>query len=147
MHHHHHHPPHHHHHHHGGGGGGSMAVAAGAELAMIASLQRDVSSLRAQLAQLEFDARVYTLIVEKRLVEESPVLNTLRDCFPTLRHTPRELVDQHAALVHSTDKYDNASYTYPVRGGVYVFECRKDKHLFSKDEARVKVWFYGPKGY
>eukprot|EP00047_Mylnosiga_fluctuans_P017931 m.65565 g.65565 ORF g.65565 m.65565 type:complete len:243 (-) comp7332_c1_seq1:104-832(-) len=74
------------------------------------------------------------------LLEESPELETLRDCFSYLKLTPPDLVKKHAALVKSCDTYDCASVTYPYFNDAYVFVCWKENNFFSKDRARIKVY-------
>lgn len=95
-------------------------------------LRNEVQQLKRTIRDLEVEQRSYSYITEKVLLEETPVMGALRDCFPVLRATPPDLVAQHAALVKSTDDYDNASYPYPSGPYVYIFKCHKDKSLFSK---------------
>ncbi len=111
----------------------------------IMRLRSEVNTLKARIRECENDMKSFAYITEKVLLEESPNMGALRDCFPALRLTPPDLVAQHAALVKSCDDFDNASYSYPQNGQVFIFKCHKEKHLFGKDHCTIQVWVLRPK--
>ncbi len=82
------------------------------------------------------------------LRQRTHTLSTLRDCFALLDPTlvPAPVVAAHAALVRSTDDYDNRMKHYedPERRCTYVFACHKESHLFAEDVAYIEVFCVTP---
>ena len=116
-------------------------------MATVESLQDEVSELESEnrplkkkLQERETDLKSLEMITEKVLFEETPTVNTLRDCFPLLQRTPKQLVDKHGNLVKSSDDYDNASFPYLHENQVFIFQCHKERNFFSKDQCNIKVW-------
>lgn len=103
-------------------------------------LEREVRDLKRRVQDAETELAAQSFLLDKQLLEESPVLGSLRDCFPKLSKTPPDLVARHAALVKGTDDYDNATYPYHVGNTVYLFRCFKERNFFTKDKCFVQVY-------
>ncbi len=54
-----------------------------------------------------------------------------------LNRLEREVIDYKRRLQAAQV---NASYSYNYNGEIFIFQCKKDKHLFRKDEASIQVW-------
>jgi hypothetical protein len=121
---------------------------SGSDSGEVMRLRNEVRSLRGQISAMEQERRAFDFLVEKTLLEESPVMGALRDCFPLLKLVPPELVQQHAALVKSTDDFDNATYPYfhAATNTVFLFKCFKEHNLFSKDKCIIQMYVMRAKG-